>query len=130
MAKPKPYAKFYSSKEWQRARRWVLQAAAARAPDGIPRCEIEPGCREVADSVDHIVSMSRGGSALDPSNLRPANRRCNSRRVMADLVRENKQLRDGTLARGESNQRDAPRLPPRRGPWDPARGLPKPEREW
>ena len=33
-----------------------------------------------ADTVDHIIPLSRGGAGNDPANLRPAHKSCNSRR--------------------------------------------------
>lgn len=33
-----------------------------------------------ADTIDHLVPISKGGSLLDKTNLRPAHFACNSRR--------------------------------------------------
>ncbi len=61
----------YSGPEWKAVRLQVL------ARDGY-RCMIRlPGCTGRATQVDHIVSMSNGGSRLDPANLRAACRSCN-----------------------------------------------------
>lgn len=37
-------------------------------------------CGRIADTVDHIVPISKGGAQLDPANLRPACKSCNSAR--------------------------------------------------
>jgi 5-methylcytosine-specific restriction endonuclease McrA len=66
MAKPE-----YSGPEWRAVRLVVL------ARDGY-RCQIRgPKCRIVATHVDHIRSISQGGSRLDPGNLRAACASCN-----------------------------------------------------
>ena len=54
-----------------KARRWVL--------DHNPQCII-PGCATPADTVDHIIPVSRGGDPYSQENLRPAHYGCNSRR--------------------------------------------------
>ena len=54
---------------YNRARRQVLSHSTICHLCGLPG----------ADTVDHLVPFSRGGSAA-VSNLRPAHRECNSRR--------------------------------------------------
>jgi 5-methylcytosine-specific restriction endonuclease McrA len=55
------------------------------------QCQIRrPGCTQIADTVDHIVSPALfGGQFLDPANLRAACRACNFSRgaEQANLTR-------------------------------------------
>jgi 5-methylcytosine-specific restriction endonuclease McrA len=56
--------------EWQKIRKEILDISR--------RCWL---CgHDGADSVDHVIPLSRGGARLDPANLRPAHSRCNSKR--------------------------------------------------
>ena len=57
---------------WERTRKYVLERDAYRCRLGLP------GCTGLADTVDHIVSLSAGGPELDPRNLQAACRTCNS----------------------------------------------------
>jgi 5-methylcytosine-specific restriction endonuclease McrA len=63
---PKPHYGY----QWQKVRRRVLDACTICALCG------HPG----ADSVDHIIPVSKGGALYDLANLRPAHHDCNSRR--------------------------------------------------
>ncbi len=36
--------------------------------------------RHGANTVDHVVPIALGGNPYDPANMRPAHRKCNSRR--------------------------------------------------
>lgn len=55
---------------WQQVRRKVLDA-----------CDVCWLCgHRGADSVDHVIPISKGGAHLDPANLRPAHVSCNSKR--------------------------------------------------
>jgi 5-methylcytosine-specific restriction endonuclease McrA len=56
--------------QWQKMRKRILHAS-----DICWLCG-HPG----ANSVDHVVPLSKGGARLDPANLRPAHMICNSRR--------------------------------------------------
>lgn len=77
MAKPE-----YSGPEWQRVRRHVL------ARDHY-LCQIRSHrCRVIANSVDHIVSISRGGARLDPANLQAACVPCNTWKRHQDAERD------------------------------------------
>lgn len=72
----------YTSSEWKRVRRRVLER------DG-GRCQIRlEGCLGVADQVDHIVPAAAGGAFYDDDNLRACCRRCNSKRARRTKVRE------------------------------------------
>jgi len=62
----------YSGREWQRVRKIVLARDRHE-------CQIRgPHCRIVADAVDHVIEMSRGGARLDLSNLQAACVSCNT----------------------------------------------------
>jgi 5-methylcytosine-specific restriction endonuclease McrA len=64
---------YYHTPEWRQVRRIVLQR------DG-HACQVhEIGCDLVANTVDHIIERSDGGSD-DPSNLRACCRPCHNRR--------------------------------------------------
>jgi HNH endonuclease len=60
---------------WQRVRLTILKR------DNYACQIVGPKCTHVATEVDHIVPVSRGGSWLDPSNLRAACKQCNVGRV-------------------------------------------------
>ncbi|NBW15562.1 MAG: HNH endonuclease, partial [Caulobacteraceae bacterium] len=63
-----------SGRPWRRVRAYVLQRDG-----GI--CWL---CkRNGADSVDHVIPLSKGGDPLDPANLRAAHLKCNGRRQAA-----------------------------------------------
>jgi hypothetical protein len=68
-------AKREYSGPWRRVRLTIL------ARDGYLCQIIAPGCTRAATQVDHIVPVSKGGSILDPANLRAACARCNRGRV-------------------------------------------------
>lgn len=42
--------------------------------------------REGADTVDHILPLSKGGSLLDERNWRPMHAKCNTRRGNGDRI--------------------------------------------
>lgn len=66
--------KFYSSATWQKLRLIVLRKN--------PICQIcsnAPACH-----VDHITRISRGGAALDESNLQALCRPCHSKKTNAE----------------------------------------------
>lgn len=73
-----------SSRAWRRVRARVLTASDVCGICG------EPG----ADSVDHIVPVSKGGAELDPANLRPAHLACNVRRGASGLAPLGRRSRD------------------------------------
>lgn len=61
-------------------------------------CQIRlPGCREVADAVDHIVELEDGGPYYDESNLRAACISCNTAKrnttVAARIARNARSVR-------------------------------------
>ena len=58
------------TKRWQTIRQQILAA-----DDTCHICNT-PG----ADSVDHLVPLSKGGEPFDPDNLAPAHNICNKRR--------------------------------------------------
>lgn len=61
----------YSTAAWQRLRRQIL----ARDQH---LCRIQgPRCRQVANTVHHIVPISQGGAMWDPTNLAAACGPCN-----------------------------------------------------
>lgn len=65
----------YNDAAWKRVRLMVL------ARDG-HTCQIKgANCGGVANQVDHIVPITRGGAYLDPANLRASCRRCNVSRA-------------------------------------------------
>jgi 5-methylcytosine-specific restriction endonuclease McrA len=66
-SKPKSRDQIYAEPGYRRLRAEILA--------GKPIC-VYPGCTAVADTLDHIVPVSRGGSN-HPSNLRPMCRRHN-----------------------------------------------------
>lgn len=64
----------------RQARAWVL---ATQDICGICGCAVDkdlPAGHPMAAEVDEIVPVSRGGSALDKSNLQIAHRICNQRK--------------------------------------------------
>lgn len=61
----------YVGRRWRTVRRQVLVRDAYVCKIGLP------GCRGVADSVDHRIELEDGGAALDLSNLQAACLSCN-----------------------------------------------------
>lgn len=59
-----------TGRPWRRVRAAVLESNDVCWLCGTPG----------ADSVDHVIPLSKGGPELDPANLRPAHGRCNSAR--------------------------------------------------
>lgn len=70
MSPPPPRYPSATGRPWRRARAAVLARSTLCWLCG----------HGGADSVDHVIPRSRGGSLLDPSNLRPAHLRCNIQR--------------------------------------------------
>src|SRR5262245_12423140 len=67
---------------WRQLRLKIL------ARDGGP-CQIRgPGCRGVANEVDHILPTAMGGSWYEPINLRAACTTCNRKRAGAFTQRQ------------------------------------------
>lgn len=51
------------------------------------RCTIQlAGCTTLADCVDHIQPLSKGGAKYDPSNCRAACKHCNTSRGDSGLI--------------------------------------------
>jgi 5-methylcytosine-specific restriction protein A len=74
-AKPKERDLAYAHPLYKRNRALLLKDH--------PRCSLRfPGCTGGADTIDHIVSVARGGTN-DLSNLRPACLHCNMARGRA-----------------------------------------------
>ena len=46
-----------------------------------PFCQA-PDCQEMADEVDHIVPLARGGARLNPANLQSLCKRCHSKKTV------------------------------------------------
>jgi 5-methylcytosine-specific restriction endonuclease McrA len=59
-----------TGRPWRRIRAQVLAVSTVCWLCG------KPG----ATTVDHVIPLNRGGAPLDPRNLRPAHRWCNSRK--------------------------------------------------
>jgi len=71
----------YATQAWKRCRLVILER------DG-HACQVRfDNCQHKADTVDHIVPVSRGGSWYDFDNLRAACRTCNA--VRANIARSN-----------------------------------------
>ncbi|MGA3214098.1 MAG: HNH endonuclease [Acidimicrobiales bacterium] len=71
----------YHSAAWRRVRAYVLDR------DGFTCMVRLPGCTVIADTVDHVVEVDKGGAWYDESNLRASCRHCNlarSRRKKSD----------------------------------------------
>ncbi len=67
--------KVYNTAAWKQVRKVVL------ARDG-GMCMLQgPGCKLIADCVDHIIAVRDGGAWYDLSNLRASCHVCNSRRA-------------------------------------------------
>lgn len=63
-----------SDTRWRRFRLTILERDRWR-------CKIRSaGCKTLADCVDHIVPLSKGGPKYDPGNARAACTPCNTRR--------------------------------------------------
>jgi 5-methylcytosine-specific restriction endonuclease McrA len=70
-----PRGSFYSSSAWRRASKRAIERAGGL-------CEIRgPKCTVVATETDHIIPISKGGSLLDPANLRACCKTDNLARV-------------------------------------------------
>jgi 5-methylcytosine-specific restriction protein A len=69
---------FYWSSAWRNLRAVVLYLE--------PLCRTckEAGRTTVAECVDHIIPMKRGGAALDRANLQPLCNACHSRKTIAE----------------------------------------------
>jgi len=66
------YHRRWNGRGWEQSRWWLAQH---------PNCELRlPGCTGRADTVDHIVPLSRGGALFNPANWRAACRHCNCSR--------------------------------------------------
>jgi 5-methylcytosine-specific restriction endonuclease McrA len=65
-----PAARLYNSRAWRQVRRAVLERDHWT-------CRY---CRKPADTVDHVVPLSRGGAPLDTNNLVACCRSCNGRK--------------------------------------------------
>jgi 5-methylcytosine-specific restriction endonuclease McrA len=61
----------YASRQYKTARLAVIEAAGGR-------CQMTPGCRNLATTCDHIIPISAGGGH-SPQNLRAACRPCQDR---------------------------------------------------
>lgn len=67
--------RFYTTSRWRKVRAFVLERDQGR-------CQIRgTNCTHQATEVDHIISRSQGGAALDPRNLRASCKECNNQRV-------------------------------------------------
>ncbi len=74
-------AKVYNAAAWHKVRKLVLMR------DG-GMCVLQgPGCKLVADCVDHIIAVKDGGAWYDPSNLRASCYVCNARRAKHEMKR-------------------------------------------
>jgi 5-methylcytosine-specific restriction endonuclease McrA len=72
---------------WRKVRLQVL------ARDG-GLCQIRgPGCRGIANEVDHVRPTAMGGSWYDPINLRAACTTCNRKRAGAFTQRQRREPR-------------------------------------
>lgn len=74
-----PVSKTYDY-QWQQVRKQILAERCV--------CEIRgPKCTGIATEVDHIVPVDAGGARLDPVNLRPACKNCNSGRASSEKAK-------------------------------------------
>ena len=74
-----PTQRFRNTSAWQRLR--AAYRASCYRDGQLPACAL---CGELipfhAFTADHIVPVALGGAAMDPGNLQPAHRGCNSAR--------------------------------------------------
>ncbi|MDI3341620.1 MAG: HNH endonuclease signature motif containing protein [Sphaerobacter sp.] len=74
-----PRSKGRAGRPWRRARKRALEIPICWICGGEINLALPPNHR-LAATVDHFVPLSKGGAELDPANLRPAHRACNSSR--------------------------------------------------
>lgn len=81
-----PLQRFYKSGNWRNARARVLREQPVCACPGCPK-HAGQRCQQLATDVDHIVSMTDGGSMLDRSNLQGLCEPCHVGKTWADRAR-------------------------------------------
>lgn len=67
-----------SGRPWRRLQRKILTESRVCWLCGYEIDMRLPATHAMSATVDHVVPLSQGGNPLDPTNLRPAHRRCNS----------------------------------------------------
>jgi hypothetical protein len=67
-----------TSGEWKRLRARLVELAVSCAACGAPLVKDGPARGALSPSVDHVVSLSRGGAPYDVGNLRVVHARCNT----------------------------------------------------
>jgi 5-methylcytosine-specific restriction endonuclease McrA len=69
-----------SGRPWRRVRAQVLADNPTCWLCGHPIDLTLPATHTMSPTVDHVTALAAGGQERDPANLRPAHRRCNSRK--------------------------------------------------
>jgi 5-methylcytosine-specific restriction endonuclease McrA len=77
-----PSPKAYKRKRWERLReRKLTEDPFCQCP----QCQAE-GRWRLADEVDHVVPVERGGGMFDWNNLRSMSKQCHSRKTLREDV--------------------------------------------